>query len=86
MVITGVRRDRITYSDGISANEKYFKCDWTLCKPKEYLLSNALCLHIWEMIEIQNGVDNAKNVLILNKVYFRKYVMDEDICTQIKNI
>lgn len=56
MVITGVRRDRITYSDGISANEKYFKCDWTLCKPKEYLLSNALCLHIWEMIEIQNGM------------------------------
>ncbi len=69
-------------------NVKYFKCDWTPRKPEEYLLSNALCLHIREMIELQNGigVENRKNVLILNRSDFRKYVMDDTIYAQIENI
>ena len=73
---------------GIPANVKYFKCDWTPRKPEDYLLSNALCLHIREMIELQHGieVDNIHNVLILNKEDFRKYVMNETIYGQIENI
>ena len=84
-VITGVQQDGSKYSDGIAANVKYFKCDWTLRKPEDYLLSNALCLHIKEMIELQNGVeiDNIRNVLILNKADFSKYVSNN---TQIENI
>lgn len=72
-VITGKKKNGRRYSEGISANVKYFKCDWTPRKPEEYLLSNALCLHIREMIELQNGieVDNIKNVLILNKADFQ---------------
>lgn len=73
---------------GIPANIKYFKCDWTPRKPEDYLLSNVLCLHIKEMIELQNGieVDNVRNILVLNKVDFKKYVMDDTIYSQIENI
>lgn len=87
-VITGIRKDGTNYSDGIPANLKYFKCDWTPRKPEDYLLSNALCLHIREMIELQHGieVDNIKNVLILNKEDFRKYVTDNQNNSQIENI
>ena len=87
-VITGKKKDGSKYSQGIPANLKYFKCSWTPRKPEDYLLSNALCLHIREMIELQNGieVDNVKNVLILNKNDFFKYVMDEAKYVQIENI
>ncbi len=79
---------KIKKSDGFVCNVKYFKCDWTPRKPEDYLLSNALCLHIKEMIELQNSieVDNVKNVLILNKEDFRKYVMDDEAYKHIENI
>lgn len=87
-VITGIRQDGSRYSDGLPANLKYFKCDWTPRKPEDYLLSNALCLHIKEMIELQNGieVDNIRNVLILNKEDYQNYVMDDSVYSQIENI
>lgn len=87
-VITGVRTDGTPYSDGLPANLKYFKCDWTPRKSEDDLLSNALCLHIREMIELQNGIeiDNVRNVLVLNKADFHKYVMDDGVCAQIENI
>ena len=73
---------------GIPANVKYFKCDWTPRKPEEYLLSNALCLHIREMIELQHGieVDGIRNVLILNKTDFNNTVMNPDVRGQIKHL
>lgn len=78
----------IPMSDGFIANVKFFKCDWTPRKPEDYLLSNALCLHIREMIELQNHIeiDNKKYVLILNKSDFNKYVMDPDAFEQIEQI
>lgn len=78
----------IPMSDGFKANVKYFKCDWTPRKPEDYLLSNALCLHIKEMIELQNAieVDNIKNVLILNKRDFKDIVENPDIYEKIENI
>lgn len=87
-VITGKKPNGSKYSDGKQANLKYFKCEWTPRKPEDYLLSNALCLHIREMIELQQGIeiDNVRNVLILNKADFRKYVMDYSIYPQIENI
>ena len=87
-VITGKKTNGSKYSDGQFANLKYFKCSWTPRKPEDYLLSNALCLHIREMIELQHGieVDNVRNVLILNKDDFRKYVMDDSIYPKIVNI
>ena len=74
--------------EGIPANVKYFKCDWTPRKPEEHLLSNALCLHIREMIELENGfeIDGVSNVLIINKTDFHRYIMDEAIYPHIKNV
>lgn len=73
---------------GFACNVKYFKCDWTPRKPEEYLLSNVLCLHIREMIELQNAIeiDNVKNVLILNKNDFKDFILNLDIYAQIENI
>lgn len=78
----------IPMSQGFMANVKYFKCDWTPRKPEEYLLSNVLCLHIKEMIELQNAVevDNVKNVLILNKEDLKQTVYNETIRPHIENI
>ena len=78
----------IPMSDGFKANVKFFKCGWTPRKPEDYLLSNALCLHIREMIELQNAieVDNVKNCLILNKSDLKKTVLNPEIYSQIQNI
>ena len=79
---------QIKYSDGFKTNVKYFKCDWTPRKPEDYLLSNALCLHVKEMIELQTGkeIDGKKNVLILNRDDFNNYIKNEEIYNQIENI
>ena len=71
----------IPMANGFQANVKFFKCSWTPRKPEDYLLSNALCLHIREMIELQNGIeiDNVKHILILNKADFRKYISGSSI-------
>lgn len=78
----------IPMSQGFEANVKYFKCDWTPRKPEDYLLSNLLCLHIKEMIELQNAieVDNIKNVLILNKEDFYKTIYNEEIRPHIEHV
>lgn len=78
----------ISYGDGFKSNVKYFKCEWTPRKPEDYLLSNALCLHIKEMIELQNAieVDNIKNVLILNKDDFMKTVLNKEVYKKIEHI
>lgn len=75
-------------SDGFKANVKFYTCDWTPRKPENYLLSNVLCLHIREMIELQNAieVDNVKNVLILNKADFKNYILNPDIYPHIENV
>ena len=78
----------IPMSRGFNANVKYFKCEWTPRKPEDYLLSNALCLHICEMIELQNAIeiDNVRNVLLLNKEDFQNIIMNPEIYEQIENI
>jgi len=80
--------DTIPMVNGFNANVKYFKCDWTPRKPEDYLLSNALALHIKEMIEIQNAIeiDNKKNVLILNKTDFKNIILDKNKYAQIERV
>lgn len=75
-------------STWFKTNIKYFKCDWTPRKPEEYFLSNVLMLHIKEMIELENAIeiDNSKNVLILNKDDYTKYIENESIYKGIENI
>ena len=78
----------IHLADGFNSNVKFFKCSWTPRKPEDYLLSNALCLHIKEMIELQNAieVDNVKNVLILNKEDFRRTILNADVRPHIERV
>lgn len=78
----------IEMSSGFQANVKYFKCDWTPRKPEDYLLSNVLCLHVKEMIELENAieVDNEKNVIIYNKDDFKKYILDEEKFAKIQKL
>lgn len=78
----------IPMSRGFKCNIKYFKCDWTKRKPEDYLLSNALCLHIKEMIEIQNAIeiDGEKNVLLLNKDDIRKNILDPVMYDKAENV
>lgn len=75
-------------SEGFTCNLKYFKCDWTPRKPEDYLLSNALCLHIKEMIELQNSieVDGEKNILILNKDDIKRNILDKEKYEKIETI
>ena len=74
--------------EGIPSNLKYYKCDWTIRKPEDYLLSNALCLHIKEMIELQNfiEVDGEKNVLLLNKDDIKRSILDPVMYEKVENI
>lgn len=87
-VILGYITDKGKEFSPNPANLKYFKCDWTSRKPEDYLLSNVLCLHIKEMIELQNAIkiDNVKNVLILNKDDLKNTILNSDIYDQIENI
>lgn len=79
---------KIKLSDGFKANAKYLKCDWTPRKPEDYLLSNVLCFHVKEMIELEYAIeiDNEENVIIFNRDDFKKYIMDENCYSKIKNI
>ena len=79
---------KIKKSDGFMTNVKYFKCDWTPRKPEDYLLSNILCLHIREMIELENAIeiDNKKNVIILNKDDFNNYILNKENFEKIERI
>lgn len=80
--------ENIAMKDGFDTNVAYYECGWTPRKPEDYLLSNVLCLHIKEMIELQNAkeIDNIKNVLILNKDDLKKTVLNPDIYGSIENI
>lgn len=78
----------IKKSDGFKCNVKYFKCDWIPRRPEDYLLSNALCLHIKEMIELQTGreVDGVKQVLILNKDDYNKIASDSNAFAKVETV
>lgn len=78
----------IPMAHGFKANVKFFKCDWTPRKPEDYLLSNALCLHIKEMIELHTcrEIDGKHNVLILNRDDYNKYIKDKEAYMAIQNI
>ena len=81
-------KEHLMYPEGIKANLKYFTTDWVARRPEDYLLSNALLLHIKEMIELKNaiGIDNERNVIILNKDDFKKYVLDEEKYNKVENM
>ena len=78
----------IHMADGFKCNVKYMKCEWTPRKPDDYLLSNVLCLHIKEMIELQNAIeiDNIRNILIINRKDFYDYLISHKDASSIENV
>lgn len=65
-VITGNRVDGTKYSEGISANLKYYRTDF-VAKDNEYLV-DSLLEHIAEMIQLEQGIklDNKSYIMIMN--------------------
>lgn len=65
-VITGKRADGSIYSDGISANLKYYRTDF-VARDEEFL-SDALLEHIAEMIQLEHGVkiDGSQYLMIMS--------------------
>ncbi len=78
----------IPMSEGFKANVKYMKCDWTPRKPEDYYLSNALCLHVKELIELQTAqeVDGVKNVLILSRSDYNRIFSDESAAAAVEKV
>lgn len=87
-IVKDVNGNVIPMSQGFNCNVKYFKCDWVERHPEDYLLSNALSLHIKEMIELQNfiNLDNEKYLLILTKQDFKKYILNNDNKDLVKKV
>lgn len=86
IILTGITT-RGHNVDGISANLKYYKCEWAPRRPEDYSLNNLLCLHIKEMIELQNHInlDNEQYILILNKDDYKNYIEGKDL-SEVKGI
>lgn len=80
--------ENIPMAEGFKENLKFYKCEWTPRKPNDYFLSNALCLHIKEMIELKTHrlVDGVKSVLILNKSDFKKYILNNENFSNLESI
>ena len=74
--------------EGFDANIKYLKCTWTPRHPEDYRLSNILCSHVKEMIELQNAIeiDGEKNVLLLNKDDIKESLFVPDRFEKIQRI
>ena len=65
-IISGVRIDGSTYSDGIPANLKYYRTDF-VPRDEEYL-SEALLEHIAEMVQLEHGVkiDGQRYLMVMS--------------------
>ena len=78
----------IPMSEGFDQNIKFFKCDWTPRKPEEYLLSNALLLHIKELIELHTAkeIDGVRNIILYSKSDYDNYFDNEEKHKLIENV
>lgn len=65
-VITGVKVDGTSYSEGLAYNLKYYKTDFVDKKSED--IYEDLLAHIKEMIQLEYGVkvDNSKYVMIMD--------------------
>lgn len=81
-VITGKRKDGSEYSDGISANLKYYKTDFIdkARDDEEYSVSDELLKHIAEMVQLEYAVrlDGKNYVLLLSDEEADKFIADDE--------
>ena len=80
-VITGKREDNTEYSNGISANFKYYKTTYIprLSTDEENIHENLL-LNIKNLIQLENGIsiDNEKIRIILNEEEIDTFSLNEE--------
>ncbi|MBO4385522.1 MAG: hypothetical protein J5817_00735, partial [Treponema sp.] len=61
-VITGKRKDKSKYSDGLPGSLKYFKTDFIPISEKMYYeYADQLLLHVRELVELENAVNFQKD-------------------------
>ena len=81
-VITGIRKDGSKYSDGLSANVKYYKTDFISkhLKNSDYFIEDELLNHVIEMIQLENGIniDNDRYIVLFNDNYAEKFEQNID--------
>ena len=75
-------------SDGFTCNIKFMKCDWIERNPEDYLLSNALCMHIKEMIELHTfkEIDGIKNIILYSKSDYNRLIQNVENLDAIESI
>ncbi len=81
-VITGKRKDDTEYSDGISANLKYYKTDFIdkTSDDEDYSVSEKLLEHIAEMVQLEYAVklDGKNYVLLLSDEEADTFIADDE--------
>lgn len=81
-VITGKRKDGSDYSDGISANLKYYKTDFIdkISEDEEYSVGEELLKHIAEMVQLEYAVrlDGKNYVLLLSDEEADTFIADDE--------
>ena len=63
--ITGKRKDKSKYSDGLPGSLKYFKTDFIPISEKMYYeYADELLLHVRELVELENAVNFEKDTSV----------------------
>ena len=88
-IITGYRKDKSKYSDGIHSNLKYYRCTYIprINTEKENLHNNLL-INIKNLIQLENGIeiDDNKIRVYLNEDELDKFSTNEkelEICEKV---
>ena len=68
VAITGKREDGSQYSDGLSANLKYYKTDFIDRYPKDETLTDLTVQYTKEMIQLENAINiDDRNMLVFDE-------------------
>ena len=88
-IITGFRKDKSKYSDGIQSNLKYYRCTYVpRINTETENLHNNLLINIKNLIQLENGIeiDDNKIRVYLNEAELDKFSTNEEeleICEKI---
>ena len=88
-IITGFRKDKSKYSDGIQSNLKYYRCTYVpRINTETENLHNNLLINIKNLIQLENGIeiDDNKIKVYLNEAELDKFSTNEEkleICEKI---
>lgn len=74
-IITGFRKDKSKYSDGIQSNLKYYRCTYVpRINTETEDLHNNLLINIKNLIQLENGIEIDDNKI---RVYFNEDELDK---------